>query len=128
MRLLLDTHSFLWFITNDSKLSATAKGLISDPNNGILVSPASHWETAIKVSIGKYPLSVPFETFITQGMADNGFIVLPIEPKHTALLTTLPFHHRDPFDRLLVAQAKVESIPIVNDDSMLDAYGIVRRW
>lgn len=128
MTLLLDTHSFLWFITDDTKLSATAKALIGDPNNDIFVSPASHWETAIKVSIGKYPLSAPFETFITQGMVDNGFKDLPIQPKHTAMLTNLPYHHRDPFDRMLVAQAKVESLPIISADAALDAYGITRLW
>jgi PIN domain nuclease of toxin-antitoxin system len=118
----------LWFITNDKQLSATAQALIADPNNEVLVSPASHWEVAIKVSVGKYPLHVPFETFITQGIAGNGFKVLPIEPKHTAVLTTLPFHHRDPFDRLLVGQALAESVPIVSNDQALDAYGIQRLW
>ena len=126
MKLLLDTHAFLWFITNDPKLSATAKSAIADPNNEILVSPASYWETAIKISVGKYPLHAPFETFITQGIDGNGFKVLPIEPKHAAVLTNLPFHHRDPFDRVLVAQAKVEAIDIVSNDSALDAYGIKR--
>jgi PIN domain nuclease of toxin-antitoxin system len=128
VRLLLDTHAFLWFITNDQRLSATATALIADPNNEILVSPASYWETAIKISIGKYPLSTPYETFITQGIHGNGFKILPIEPKHTAVLTTMPFHHRDPFDRLLVAQAHVERIAVVSNDAILDRYGVNRVW
>jgi PIN domain nuclease of toxin-antitoxin system len=128
VRLLLDTHAFLWFITHDPKLSTTAEGLIADPNNEILVSPASYWETAIKVSIGKYPLSAPYETFITQGIDGNGFKILPIEPGHAAALTIMPFHHRDPFDRLLVAQAQVEKISVVSNDAILDQYGITRLW
>lgn len=128
MRLLLDTHAFLWFITNDAQLSAVAKAQIADPKNEILVSPASYWETTIKVSLKKYPLSVPFETFITQGISGNGFLILPIEPKHGAVVATLPFHHKDPFDRLIVAQAMVEAIPLVSNDLQLDAYGITRIW
>lgn len=128
MRLLLDTHAFLWFITNDSQLSAAAKVLIADPSNEILVSPASYWEIAIKVKLGKYPLSVPYLTLITQGVDRNGFKVLPIEPRHTEMLTTLPLHHGDPFDRLMVAQALVEEISLVSIDPQLDAYPIKRIW
>jgi PIN domain nuclease of toxin-antitoxin system len=128
LRLLLDTHAFLWFITNDPQLSASAQSLIADPNNEILVSPASYWETAIKVSIGKYPLSAPYEDFIAKGLDGNGFRILPIEPRHTAVLTTMPFHHRDPFDRLVVAQALVEKISVVSKDAILDLYGVKRLW
>ena len=111
-----------------STTHATAKARIADPNNEILVSPASYWETAIKVSIGNYPLSVPYETFITQGIDGNGFRILPIEPRHAAVLTTMPFHHRDPFDRMLVAQAQVEKISVVSNDAILDLYGVNRVW
>ena len=128
MRLLLDTHAFLWFITDDPQLSATARALIADPDNEILISPASYWEIAIKVRLGKYPLSAPYETLITQGIDGNGFKILPIEPRHTAILTAMPFHHRDPFDRLIVAQAEVEQLPIVSVDAVLDAYGVQRLW
>lgn len=99
-----------------------------DASNQILVSPARYWEIAIKVSIGKYPLSVPFETFITHGIDDNDFAILAIEPKHAAALINLPFHHRDPFDRLMIAQAQVEQIPVVSRDSQIDAYSITRIW
>jgi PIN domain nuclease of toxin-antitoxin system len=126
--LLLDTHAFLWFITNDLQLSSTARALIADPANEILVSPASYWEIAIKVKLGKYPLTVPYLTLITQGIDGNGFKILPIVPKHTDVLTTLPLHHRDPFDRLLVAQAMVENVPVVSADLQLDAYPIRRLW
>ena len=91
-------------------------------------SPASYWEIAIKVRLGKYPLKVPYLTLITQGIDGNDFKILPIEPKHTDLVTTMPLHHRDPFDRLLVAQALVEGIPIISNDPALGAYGITRQW
>ncbi len=130
MRLLLDTHAFLWFITNDPQLSATAHGLISDPQNDVLISPASYWEVAIKVSIGKYPLAVPFEVFIAEGIDGNDFEILPLEVRHAAALATLPFpkNHRDPFDRLIVAQAMAEGIALVSVDPKLDAYPIQRLW
>ncbi len=128
MSMLLDTHTFLWFVVGDARLSASAKRVILDPVNDKLVSPAAYWEIAIKVSIGKYTLHEPYETFMQRGIVGNGFRVLPIEPKHTTVLTSLPFHHRDPFDRLLVAQAMAEAVPIVSADSVLAAYPITRLW
>jgi PIN domain nuclease of toxin-antitoxin system len=92
------------------------------------VSPASYWEIAIKISIEKYTLSHPYEEFMQRGIIDNGFVILPIEPKHTAVLTTLPFHHRDPFDRLIIAQAIVEEAAILSNDTMFDVYPITRLW
>ncbi len=99
-----------------------------DPANEKLVSPASYWEIAIKISVKKYALAKPYEVFMNEAIDQNGFEYLHVLPKHTAALTTLPFHHKDPFDRLLVAQALVESIPIVSNDPALDAYGIQRLW
>ncbi|HXE55804.1 MAG TPA: type II toxin-antitoxin system VapC family toxin [Tepidisphaeraceae bacterium] len=128
MRLLLDTHAFLWYVLDDPKLSAAAKTAINDPDTDILVSPASYWEIAIKISINKYLLSVPYEEFWRHGIGDNDFDVLPIDIAHTGALLTLPFHHKDPFDRLLVAQAIVEKIPLVSADAVLDAYPIIRVW
>ena len=128
MRVLLDTHTFLWFVLGDSKLSATARKEIENPSNGKFVSPASYWETAIKISIGKYTLPQPYEQFIQKAIDDNGFVILPVEPKHTAVLTNLPFHHRDPFDRLIVAQAMVEQMPVVSGDPAFDAYPVKRIW
>lgn len=130
MRLLLDTHSMYWYIEDDPQLSGRARTLIQDASNEILVSPASYWEIAIKISIGKWRLNRPYEEFIDIGLNQYGFQVLPILPTHTARLIGLPFPqgHRDPFDRLLVAQVLVEQIPIVSADSSLDAYGVTRLW
>ena len=128
MKLLLDTHTFLWFVTDDPLLSATARSLIVDPLNDVCLSPASYWEVAIKVSIGKYPLSVPFDQFFTQGVTGNDISILPIEIRHATVLASLPLHHKDPFDRMIIAQALVEQIPVVSVDEALDAYGITRLW
>jgi PIN domain nuclease of toxin-antitoxin system len=128
LRLLLDTHALLWFALMDPQLSSTATSLIMDPSHEKLVSPTSYWEIAIKISVKKYTLSQPYELFMDQAINKNGFGYLHIEPKHTAALTTLPFHHKDPFDRLLVAQALVEGIPILSSDTKLDSYPIQRLW
>jgi PIN domain nuclease of toxin-antitoxin system len=128
LRLLLDTHALLWFALSDPQLSSSATSLIMDPANEKLVSPASYWEIAIKISVGKYALSKPYEVFMTEAIDKNGFGYLPIEPKHTAVVASLPFHHKGPLDRLLVAQALVEGIPIVSNDPALDAYGATRHW
>jgi PIN domain nuclease of toxin-antitoxin system len=128
MRVLLDTHTFPWFVLGDTQLSASAKATIEDPRNEKLLSPASYWEIAIKISLGKYTLSKPYEEFMEKGITENGFGVLPIEPKHTAVVTTLPFHHRDPFDRLIIAQAMVEDAAIVSNDTAFDAYSVTRVW
>ncbi len=128
MRLLQDTHAFLWFVLSDPQLSPTALRLMSDPANDVLISPATYWEIAIKVGLGKLQLHAPYDDFIRRGIDGNDFEILPIEPKHTSVLTTLPHHHRDPFDRLLVAQATVESIPIISADAALDHYPITRLW
>ena len=128
MRLLLDTHAWLWFVLGDTALSTSARTLIEDPGNEKLVSPASYWEVAIKISVGKYTLPQPYEDFVRHAIEGQNFVVLPILPTHTALVCAMPLHHRDPFDRLLVAQALVESIPLVSRDPVLEAYGIRRLW
>jgi PIN domain nuclease of toxin-antitoxin system len=102
--------------------------LILDPAHEKLVSPASHWEIAIKISVGKYALAQPFEDFFRAAIDDNGFRPMAIEPRHTAALITLPYHHRDPFDRLLAATALVEGLRIVSADAAFDAYGVTRLW
>lgn len=128
MRVLLETHAFLWFVLGDLKLSSNARRHIEDPGNEKLISPSSYWEIAIKISLKKYTLSQPYEAFIQRGIADNGFIILPIEPKHTAALTTIPFHHRDPFDRLIIAQAMVEQISVISGDAAFADYAISCIW
>ncbi len=94
MKLLLDTHAFLWFVRGDSKLSATARAEIESPSNDTLLSPAMYWEIAIKISIGKYSIPMPFVDFVEKAVNNNGFDILPVEPKHAAALINLPFHHR----------------------------------
>jgi len=128
MRVLLNTHAFLWFVLGGPQLSSNARRHIEDPGNEKLVSPASYWEIAIKISVNKYTLSQPYEAFMQKGIADNGFIILPIEPKHTAVLTSLPFYHRDPFDRLIIAQAMTEQIPVISGDAAFAAYPVTRLW
>jgi PIN domain nuclease of toxin-antitoxin system len=128
VRLLLDTHTLLWFALNDPRLSATATSLILDPAYEKLVSPASYWEIAIKISTKKYALALPYEDFFRGAINDNGFRVLAIEPRHTAALTTMPYHHKDPFDRLIIAQVIVENVSVVSVDSNFDAYGVTRLW
>jgi PIN domain nuclease of toxin-antitoxin system len=128
LKVLLDTHTLLWFGLNDPQLSARAMSVIVDVSNEKLISPASYWEIAIKIAVGKYALNRPYEDFMREAIDKNGFSYLHIEPKHTASLITLPHHHKDPFDRLLVAQALVEGIGIVSHDSRLDSYGVTRLW
>lgn len=128
MNLLLDTHALLWFALGDQQLSLAARQLIEDATNSKFVSPATYWEIAIKISIGKYALNEPYETFFDRAIRQNGFQILPIEPRHTVALTTLPYHHRDPFDRLMIAQAIIERLALVSADAIFDAYPIQRLW
>lgn len=119
MRLLLDTHTFYWYIEGDRKLSGSAQSLIQDASNEVLISSASYWEIAIKVNLGKWVLNRPYEEFIELGLTQYEFSVLPIQPHHTSRLIglTFPVNHKDPFDRLLVAQTLSENIPIVTASS-----------
>ena len=96
--------------------------------NEVYVSPASYWEIAIKISLGKYQLSEPLGVFIHRELAENAFSVLPITPGHADQVARLPFHHRDPFDRLIIAQSLSEAMPTVSADAAFDAYGIQRIW
>ncbi|HEX5439822.1 MAG TPA: type II toxin-antitoxin system VapC family toxin [Ktedonobacterales bacterium] len=128
MKLLLDTHTFLWFLSDDAQLSTPARKLIEDGTNEIILSVASLWEMAIKISLGKLTIGGPFDTFITEQLALNSIGLLSITLAHTAAVAMLPFHHRDPFDRLLIAQSQVDSVPIVSRDAVLDTYGVVRMW
>ncbi|QIR39984.1 type II toxin-antitoxin system VapC family toxin [Tolypothrix sp. PCC 7910] len=128
MKFLLDTQAFLWFVLNDRALSQIACDLIVEPFNDILLSPASYWEIAIKVSIGKYEIHGDFATWIEHQIQVNELEILPIKVSHVAALVTLPFHHKDPFDRLLVAQALTEEIPIISVDAILDNYAVTRYW
>ncbi len=128
MPILLDTHTFLWYILANPQLSARAKALMRASENEKFLSIASPWETSIKVSTGKLMLSEPLESYFAEQMRLNSIQLLPITLAHVARVSTLPFHHRDPFDRLLVAQSLTENIPLVSADAALDAYGIERLW
>lgn len=128
MRVLLDTHAFLWFALNDSRLSSVARQAIIEPGNEVLLSPASLWEIAIKISLGKYALSEPFAEFMKRQIIENQLTWLPITVDHITVVTSLPFHHRDPFDRLLIAQTMVEGIEIISNDVAFDSYSITRLW
>jgi PIN domain nuclease of toxin-antitoxin system len=128
VRLLLDSHAFLWFILGDQRLSDRARLAIAAADTDVLISPATLWEMAIKVRLGKYTLPEPFGPFMDTQLTSNRIRLLPIEVRHTAILASMPFHHRDPFDRLIVAQALAESIGVVSVDAMLDAYGVSRLW
>lgn len=128
MKLLLDTHSFLWFIDGSPKLSTTARALIEDPANERFLSIASTWEIAIKQSIGKIAFAQSLATFLTEQLVINDVGVLGITLAHVYHTAGLPFHHRDPFDRMILAQSLVEGIPIVSVDSVFDAYGVTRLW
>ncbi len=128
MKILLDTHTLLWFGLSNPRLSDRARALIRDPDNQPLVSPASYWEIAIKISLGKYRLFQDVASFVEQQIATNRLDILPISPEHAGLVATLPFHHRDPFDRLLIAQAIHERVPLVSSDDAFDKYPVTRLW
>jgi PIN domain nuclease of toxin-antitoxin system len=126
MRLLLDTHAFLWFSVADERTSETARAAIEDAANEKLVSVGSVWEMAIKCSLGRLSLAEPLPSLVEKAH-DQGFQILAIELAHVARVETLPWHHRDPFDRLLIAQALVEDLAIVSADAAFDAYQRIRR-
>ncbi len=128
MKYLLDTHTLIWFLTGDKKLSDKARGLIDNPDNRKFLSIASLWEIAIKVSLGKLTLNKPFERLFPEQLHFNRIEILDITVDNLIKLTTLPFHHRDPFDRLIIAQALVEGLPVIGADVIFDAYGINREW
>ncbi|MDQ6958873.1 MAG: type II toxin-antitoxin system VapC family toxin [Mariprofundaceae bacterium] len=128
MRLLLDTHTFIWAATLDERLSSKAKTLLLDSDNELLLSTASIWEMAIKTSLGKLILKQPIEQTINEQIQINGLQILNIESAHALAMASLPWHHRDPFDRLLICQGKLENLIILGRDSVMDAYGVDRVW
>jgi len=127
VKLLLDTHSFIWFINGDPRFSARARQLIEDIGNVRFLSVASLWEIAIKMSIGKLNLAQDINGLAAQ-LDENNITLLPISTSHLAVVATMPLHHRDPFDRLLIAQAQVEGMAVVGADPAFDAYGVQRLW
>lgn len=128
MRILLDTHAFLWWIDDAPEISSRAKRLIADPGTEVLLSLASVWEMAIKISLDKLKISSPLERFVPEQLSLNGFRYLDIDFPHISRVSVLPFHHRDPFDRLLIAQSLEEKLPILSADKTFRQYGVKTIW
>lgn len=128
MQLLLDTHVLLWFAWGDAQLSRRARYLIEDGSNQVFVSVVTLWELAIKLGTGKLTFASPLEDFLREHLDGNDIVELPIARRHCIGAALLPHHHRDPFDRMLIAQSLSEEIPLVSADPALDAYGITRLW
>jgi PIN domain nuclease of toxin-antitoxin system len=128
MRCLLDSHAFLWFIGGDARLGERALETISDIENEVLLSIASLWEIAIKHSLGKLELAQPFPELVQRQLIANEIELLAINPKHLFTLVDLPFHHRDPFDRLIIAQAISEGIPVLSGDGEFRKYPVQTLW
>jgi PIN domain nuclease of toxin-antitoxin system len=128
MRVLLDTHAFLWWIVDDPRMSARASEVIVDGRNDLLFSVASGWEIAIKAGLGRIELPTPMERFLVGQLRENRIEVLPIQMTHALHVYALPHHHRDPFDRMLVAQAQVERLPILSADGRIAKYEVEVLW
>ena len=128
MRLLLDTHALIWAVDQPSQLGPAAVLALQDSSNDLLLSVGTIWEIAIKVGLKKLALSLPYRQWMGQAMADLGVSALPITVEFADVQAGLPSHHKDPFDRLLVAQAQVENVLLVSVDSIFDQYGITRLW
>lgn len=128
MRLLLDTHAFLWWVADDERLSPRAAALIAEPSNEVLVSAATAWEVVVKSALGRVEVPTPVDRFLTAQIEANAFIPLPIHMRHALGLAALPQIHRDPFDRILVAQAVAEDLTIVSRDRVMDGYPVTVEW
>ena len=128
MRILLDTHAFLWWFLDDGSLSKTAHGVIADEASEVLVSAASAWEIATKHRIGKLAGAGKVLPDIARAIADQGFGSLPISVDDGARAGALPGHHRDPFDRILIAQALARNIVLVSNEALFDRYAVRRLW
>ncbi|WP_103668275.1 type II toxin-antitoxin system VapC family toxin [Pseudanabaena sp. BC1403] len=127
MKIILDTHTFLWFINDSTELSNSAAELI-ESDVDLWISIASLWEISIKVNLNKLDLPDDYEKFIPHQIAINNIEILPVNLQHLIVLTKLPLHHRDPFDRLLIAQAIAEEVPIISIDKKFDLYEVDRQW
>ncbi|MBX3012239.1 MAG: type II toxin-antitoxin system VapC family toxin [Caldilineaceae bacterium] len=131
MPYLLDTHTFLWWIDNDPRLSARVDAIIRDGANELWFSAASSWEIAIKTQLGKLSLpgsATTLEQFVIDQLTANYFVTLPIRVDHTLQVYHLPLHHRDPFDRILIAQSSSENVPILTDDPFIRQYDVQVIW
>lgn len=128
MNLIVDTHVVIWAVDDPTRLSPAATWALEDPANRLLLSAGSLWETAIKVGLNKLVLTMPYALWMTRAVADLELTVLAVTIEYADAQAALPDHHRDPFDRLIVAQALVEGVAIVSADATFDAYGVRRVW
>jgi PIN domain nuclease of toxin-antitoxin system len=128
MKILLDTQAFLWIIMDAPELSKKAKNIFLDQSNDLYLSLASIWEVAIKSSLNKLKLKQPIEKFFPAQLQKNGIRQLDISFRHVVGVSSLPFYHRDPFDRLIISQAIQENLPILSCDEAFDMYDIQRLW
>ncbi len=128
MKVLLDTHAFLYFISGSPDLSTMARMTIESPNSERLLSVASLWEIAIKVSIQKLQIGMTMSQLVKREVRGNAIQILAIEAEHLDRLSSLPFHHKDPFDRLMIAQSFAANIPLISKDSAFGAYGVKTIW
>jgi PIN domain nuclease of toxin-antitoxin system len=128
MRHLVDSQSLIWYVDHHHLLSPTAHAAITNPANDLLLSAATLWEIAIKTGLKKLSLSLPYRDWMQKAIADLSLAVLPITIEYADIQAGLPNHHRDPFDRLLIAQALVEKMPIISADPLFDPYGVIRIW
>jgi len=128
MKALLDTHAFLWWITDDSRLSCRAREVIGDGRNELFLSSASGWEIAIKARLGKLDVQDDLESFIPKQMALNSINGLPVRMSHALHVYELPDHHRDPFDRMLISQAQLEDMYILTADPQIALYSVEIVW
>jgi len=128
MRVLLDTHAFLWWIADDPQLSPRARQIMEAADTEPFLSAASGWEIAIKSRLGKLRLPPDLQGFVAQQLQINSIQVLPIQITHALHVATLPDHHRDPFDRILVAQSQLELLPILTGDPLITQYAVTTIW
>ena len=126
--MLLDTHALLWWLDGDRRLSRLARSRLADEDNVVLVSAASAWEITTKARIGKLPGALEVAEDVAGAVASQGFTPLEITMFHAQRAGRLPGDHRDPFDRMLIAQAQLEDVPIVSNETVFDAYGVNRVW
>ena len=127
MNYLLDTHTLIWFLEGDKRLSTTAKGIICNDDADAYVSIVSLWEMAIKISLGKLELSQSLDQIINK-LPQQNITLLPIQPAHVLAVLSLPFEHRDPFDRLLIGQALVENMKLISNEALFLRYSVDRVW
>jgi PIN domain nuclease of toxin-antitoxin system len=127
LKILLDTHVFLWFFDGDPRMSRKARTALTDPANEPFISAASVWEMTVKASLGRLQLPLAVGDYVAEKIL-RGFHVLPLELPHAARVQTLPFIHQDPFDRMIVAQALVENMPLVSADTYIRQYPVTVLW